>query len=98
MSTRAEGFFKICEVSNIPIARIAYQRLSGISICGELKQIDQIEYIDILQSLSARRQEGRYLLFLKEVVIAILNKKAYFNILGLADMKPFIALLHKAIK
>ena len=98
MSTRAEGFLKICEASNVPIAKIVYQRLSGISINAEFKQIDQIEYIDIFPTLSARRIEGRYLLFLKEVIIAILSRNSCFNVLAIVDIKPFIALLGKMIK
>ena len=98
MSTRAEGFLKICEASNVHIAKIAYQRLSGISINPEFKQIDRIEYIDIIPTLLARRIEGRYLLFLKEVIIAILSRNSCFNVLALVDIKPFIALLRKMIK
>jgi predicted ATP-grasp superfamily ATP-dependent carboligase len=99
MSTRAEGFFMIAEASNVPISKIAYQTLSGVAIRKKFKQINGIEYIDIIPTFSARRIEHRmYLFFLKDIIEPIFSAKGYFNMLTIIDIKPFITLIKRIIK
>jgi len=90
MSTRAEGFILISEMSNVPISKIAYHDLSGIPTEHKLKQIDKIKYIDLLAAFSASKKSKNIFRFLLETISAIFDRNTHVNILTLNDVKPFL--------
>lgn len=102
MSTRLEGFFKIAEISNTPLALLSYFDLSGdIEEKEKLKkskQEDGIIYMDFILTLVVRIKSRKYFSLIGDVLSAVFSPKTKLNVFSMNDARPFFLNLKSLIK
>lgn len=93
MSVRLEGFFKISEISETPLALISYYYLSENSLPRELRknnQKDNYIYIDLIPTLINHIKNRSFTALFSDSLNVLFNPKVKMNAFSNRDYKPFI--------
>lgn len=93
MSVRLEGFFKISEISNMPLAAISYYDLAEEALPDKLieaKQKNGYIYIDFIPTLLNHIKNRSLTAFFSDSLNIIFNPKVKMNGFSIKDYKPFI--------
>ena len=94
MSVRLEGFFKISEISKVPLALISYFDLAKECLPNEFieaKQKNNYVYIDLIPTLLSHVKNKSLTSFFSDSLNVIFNPKVKINVFSIRDHKPFIS-------
>lgn len=101
MSTRLEGFFKIAEVSNVPLSLYSYYDLTNnfleLENFKDIKQRDKIIYMDLISTLLNRIKYRKGKALINDFFNAVYNPKVHLNVYAKDDQRPFWFMVKKLI-
>lgn len=89
MSVRLEGFYKIAEVSNVPVSYSSYQNLVYEVSVDDVKQTQNIVYVSLFPMIINRIKNKMLIKAFTELLNAIFKPKWYINVFSAKSPTPF---------
>lgn len=90
MSVRLEGFYKIAEVSNVPISYSSYQNLVYEAPVDDVEQVQNIVYVSLLPTIINRIKNKMLIKAFAELLGVIFKPKWYINVFSAKSPTPFL--------